>query len=80
MPIYEFVCEICGHRFEQLVGSMKSSGAPCCPECQGVTKRQVSVFSAHSAGNSTACGDGRPCCGIESGSDCAGGGCPMAKR
>ncbi|MBN1435580.1 MAG: zinc ribbon domain-containing protein [Sedimentisphaerales bacterium] len=80
MPIYEFVCEKCGYGFEKLVASMKSSGTMRCPQCDGKANRQVSVFSAHSSGNRTACGDGRPCCGIDSAGDCVGGGCPLAKR
>ena len=35
MPIYEFACESCGHRFEELVGShvgLDVSGVSC-PEC-----------------------------------------------
>jgi putative FmdB family regulatory protein len=31
MPIYEYLCQQCGHRFEYLV--LSSSSAPECPSC-----------------------------------------------
>ncbi len=39
MPIYEFACESCGHRFEELVGSHVGveEAEVACPEC-GSTK------------------------------------------
>jgi putative FmdB family regulatory protein len=35
VPIYEFECRSCGHRFEELVGSTVGlkAGDVCCPEC-----------------------------------------------
>lgn len=35
MPIYEFVCDSCGHGFEELVGSHVGLAAAdvACPEC-----------------------------------------------
>jgi putative FmdB family regulatory protein len=35
VPIYEFACESCGHRFEELVGSHVGLDASevACPEC-----------------------------------------------
>jgi putative FmdB family regulatory protein len=35
MPIYEFDCESCGHRFEELVGSHVGveTAEVACPEC-----------------------------------------------
>lgn len=43
MPIYEYVCESCGHRFERLVRSDEI--APACPECEGGTRKLVSASS-----------------------------------
>jgi putative FmdB family regulatory protein len=31
MPIYEFECEECGNRFDELLGSAED--APACPRC-----------------------------------------------
>ena len=45
MPIYEFVCESCGHRFEELVGSHvgRQAADVACPECASAkVERQVS--------------------------------------
>jgi putative FmdB family regulatory protein len=48
MPIHEFDCLKCGHRFEELVGSPggKEAAGVKCPEC-GATelKRLVSPYS-----------------------------------
>jgi putative FmdB family regulatory protein len=49
VPIYEFVCESCGHRFEELVGSHVGLQAAdvTCPECgSGSVERQVSTSYA----------------------------------
>jgi putative FmdB family regulatory protein len=45
VPIYEFVCESCGHRFEELVGATGGIQADeiACPECGSAqVERQVS--------------------------------------
>jgi putative FmdB family regulatory protein len=45
VPIYEFVCESCGHRFEELVGSHvgREAGDVACPECGSAkVERQIS--------------------------------------
>ncbi len=44
MPIYEFECEECGARFEELVAA--GAEAIACAECgSGRTRRLVSAFS-----------------------------------
>lgn len=44
MPIFEYVCRRCGHRFEQLV---YGQSAPECPSCRGrKVEKQLSVFAA----------------------------------
>jgi putative FmdB family regulatory protein len=46
MPIYEYQCRGCGHRFEALV---RGSPAPPCPECQGQNlERLLSMFAVSS--------------------------------
>jgi putative FmdB family regulatory protein len=45
VPIYEFVCESCGHRFEELVGSHvgRQAADVACPECGSAkVERQIS--------------------------------------
>ena len=49
MPIYEYSCPTCGHRFEKLQ-SMSATGADC-PHCEQPAKRAISVFAAVSKGD-----------------------------
>jgi putative FmdB family regulatory protein len=45
VPIYEFVCESCGHRFEELVGAHVGLRVAnvACPECGSAkVERQIS--------------------------------------
>jgi len=45
MPIYEFECEECGHRFEELV-PRSDAPAPACPSCgSGPVRRLLSQVS-----------------------------------
>ena len=46
MPIYEYECRGCGHRFEQVV---RGPSAPACPACQGQDlERLLSLFAVSS--------------------------------
>ncbi|MCC2670756.1 MAG: uncharacterized protein K0Q72_3227 [Armatimonadetes bacterium] len=66
MPIFEYVCKSCEHRFEALVRSGK---LPACPSCQSdELSRQLSVFAMSSGsrpeaappmGGCGTCGDPR---------------------
>jgi putative FmdB family regulatory protein len=51
MPIYEFECQACGHRFSQFYRSIRAAqeGGPArCPNCHGVdVQRVVSSFAVH---------------------------------
>ena len=48
MPIFEYACRKCGHRFEQLV---YGQAAPECPACRGKrVEKQLSVFAAATRG------------------------------
>ena len=43
MPLFEYRCESCGHRFEQLT---RAGVAPSCPKCQGEQlEKQLSTFA-----------------------------------
>jgi putative FmdB family regulatory protein len=48
VPIYEFVCESCGHRFEELVGTHvgRRAAEVACPEC-GSAKVERLVSSSY---------------------------------
>jgi len=49
MPIYEYLCDECGERYERIVMSTKQ--AITCPKCSSGKKTiQLSVFAAPSSG------------------------------
>lgn len=54
MPIYEYACLDCDHRFETLV---RGSAAPECPACHGSKlQKQLSVFAVSTAAPSRSAG------------------------
>ncbi|MHC4698009.1 MAG: FmdB family zinc ribbon protein [Planctomycetota bacterium] len=74
MPIYEYVCTVCKHDFENLARSMTERKPPPCPACKNnAVVRKLSVFSAREgesglscspySGDCGGCGDptNRPC-------------------
>ena len=47
MPIYEYLCEDCGSKFEKLV---RNGDEVACPSCgQDHLSQQLSTFSAHAS-------------------------------
>lgn len=45
MPMYEYACRACGHKFEKLVKTFNAA-APACPACESPeTGRELSVFA-----------------------------------
>jgi putative FmdB family regulatory protein len=75
LPIYEFACQDCDHRFEELVRAADPSAA--CPACgSGSTARLMSAFSVRSVsagGSDLARAMSQPTAG--SGGGCCGGAC-----
>jgi putative FmdB family regulatory protein len=59
MPLYEYRCGKCGHRFEELETIADRDRPRDCPRCgnKGV-EREVSVFAAKVSGSTTS-----PSCG-----------------
>ena len=57
MPIFEYACKACGHRFEELV---TGSERPACPKCASrQLDKLLSVFAVNSAtGGSTGSASG----------------------
>lgn len=49
MPLYEFECIKCGHKFEQ-IKTVEGRNLSTCPECGDYAKRVVSAH-ANMAGN-----------------------------
>ena len=46
MPIYEYVCNTCNHRFEKLRPISRMNDEAPCPICEGDSERKLSVFAA----------------------------------
>ncbi|MBN2842797.1 MAG: zinc ribbon domain-containing protein [Sedimentisphaerales bacterium] len=76
MPIYEYVCQKCGKKFEELALSMINKTKIKCPDCGGDSARQVSTFAAHDNSGQTSCQLPDGSCGASGGS-CCGGSCPF---
>jgi putative FmdB family regulatory protein len=71
MPIYEYICDDCGERYERIVMSQKQ--AITCPKCASANNTiQLSVFAAPSNGNKSSAGS--------SASAPSGGGCGCTPR
>jgi len=52
MPIFEYVCEDCGNKFEKLV---RNGDAVACPGCgQSRLTTAYSTFAAHASGKAKA--------------------------
>ena len=61
MPLYEYVCQSCGERFEKLVRSTTNTTEIICPSCASVTvKRALSTFATSGGGAESA----SPACGL----------------
>jgi putative FmdB family regulatory protein len=69
VPLYEFGCDACGKKFEELFRSMNERRKPRCPHCKsGNVHKMFSTFAT--AGGESAKGGGGRSCG-----SCAGGSC-----
>ena len=65
MPVYEYTCEKCKKRFDELVRSMSSEAKPICPACGSPkTTKVLSVFAVGAEGATKSSGGGDdPMCG-----------------
>lgn len=45
MPVYDYKCAVCAHRFD-LIQKISERDFAQCPECEGAAERQVSVVAA----------------------------------
>ncbi|MEX2466841.1 MAG: zinc ribbon domain-containing protein [Gemmatimonadota bacterium] len=51
IPIYEYACQACGHRFEQFVRGTDRSSDLSCPECESSkVERLISTPAVKSSG------------------------------
>ena len=54
MPIYEYLFQDCGTKFEKLVRLSAETPAAECPSCgQNHTKQEFSTFAAHASNGSS---------------------------
>ena len=46
MPLYEYICQTCGDRFEKLIRGDMNGTRIVCPSCESATvKRALSTFA-----------------------------------
>ncbi|KAA0888360.1 FmdB family zinc ribbon protein [Oryzomonas rubra] len=58
MPIFEYSCTACGHRFEKLQVSAPSPSVVC-PSCgSGEVKKELSTFAAAASSSVAGCYSG----------------------
>jgi putative FmdB family regulatory protein len=71
MPIFEYVCDDCGERYEKLV--MSKSAKIACPKCESAKHTiQLSVFAAPANGTKASSGGSSE---PSTGGGCCGGAC-----
>ena len=71
MPLYEYRCDECGHRFEVLQRMGEGGEGLLCPRCgAGRPARQLSTFAAATGSSS---GAGASSAGMMGGGACGGG-------
>jgi putative FmdB family regulatory protein len=69
MPIYEYLCDDCGERYERIV--MSKSTKVTCPKCESGKKTvQLSVFAAPANGSKSSNSSGGPAPSGGCGSSC----------
>ncbi len=72
MPVYEYQCEACDSRFEELV--LSSSMVVACPECTSTDlQKLLSTFQRTRVGGDMPVTAGAPA--PRAGGGCCGGGC-----
>jgi putative FmdB family regulatory protein len=66
MPLYEYLCESCGHRFEVLQRMGDGAKGLTCPKCgESKVEKQFSTFASSASGTASA--------GFSTGARCGGG-------
>lgn len=60
MPIYEYLCDDCGSKFEKLVRNGDQVSCPSCGETH--LQQQLSTFAAHANGKGKASASEMPSC------------------
>ena len=75
MPIYEFACADCEHRFDVFGGFASRDAAQVCPSCEGTRTRALfstfAITGAASIGEPVVQSGGGGCGGCAGGCSCA---------
>ena len=81
MPIFEFECPRCEHRFDDLLRSSTAKNPPC-PKCKCArTQRLMSTFAmGGSSSSESSCGCGHSHSSGSSCSGCSSGSCSGCKH
>ena len=63
MPLYEYICRVCGREFEKMMRFDQAGERPPCPACASTeTRKKLSLFAsggqAGSEASSGNCGSG----------------------
>ena len=62
MPLYEYTCSDCGHRFEVLQRIGENADGLECPECGAErVEKEFSTFASSSSGSSTSAAPAAGC-------------------
>ncbi|MDE5832613.1 MAG: zinc ribbon domain-containing protein [Desulfovibrio sp.] len=72
MPLYEFLCEKCGKKFEELVFGDKT---PACPDCGSSSTEKLLSANCRRYKSSSAGGDYSPPASGGGCAGCSGGNC-----
>jgi len=77
LPIYEYLCDVCGHQFDLLKSKMTTRSREKCPQCGGTAHQRLSTFGiASGSSDQMPCGADTCPAGTET---CPGSTCPMAQ-
>lgn len=74
MPIFEYRCEKCHHKFEEIVHGDRDKKIPC-PKCGSSTEKLMSVIGGIAMGSSGGSPCQASCPGASGACSAAGGGC-----
>ncbi len=72
MPLYEYCCSGCGHKFELLRSMTQSNSDASCPKCDKKAEKVLSRFASFSKGSD---GVSAPIAGRSSCSGCSSSSC-----
>lgn len=74
MPLYEYKCNDCGLKFEELVGKNLPDSSPLCPSCGSANcEKLFSTFALSGGNDSSAVAAAPPCARAGAAGGCGAG-------